>query len=186
MKEYLYLFAVGAGLTLLLFLLFESLGFLLTRIFDKNNDENGKSNNYVIHFFIGIPVLTMIYFTIGTLNILYKELVISIALIFPLLTFFAYKRWGEFSFDGVLSSIKKNKFIIIGQLIFISLSFIFFFRPALEFDFLWYHITIPKLFLQNHSINGLGGHLRYSLQPVTTYFLTLIPLSLPISLPVVD
>ena len=38
--------------------------------------------------------------------------------------------------------------------------------PELSFDALWYHLTIPKIFIENHSIYFIQGNLfYYSLMP---------------------
>lgn len=48
----------------------------------------------------------------------------------------------------------------------------------LAFDALWYHLTIPKIYLQQNSIFYIGGHLYYSAMPKFTEMLYLVALAL--------
>lgn len=50
--------------------------------------------------------------------------------------------------------------------------------PELAFDALWYHLTIPKIYLQQNSIFYIGGHLYYSAMPKLTEMLYLAALAL--------
>jgi len=51
--------------------------------------------------------------------------------------------------------------------------------PELAFDSLWYHLTIPKIFVQNHSVFYIQGNLfYYSLMPKLTEMLYVSSLTL--------
>lgn len=50
--------------------------------------------------------------------------------------------------------------------------------PELAFDALWYHLTIPKIYLEHYSIFYIGGHLYYSAMPKLTEMFYLVSLSL--------
>lgn len=50
--------------------------------------------------------------------------------------------------------------------------------PELAFDALWYHLTIPKIYLQQNSIFYIGGHLYYSAMPKFTEMFYLVALAL--------
>jgi hypothetical protein len=51
----------------------------------------------------------------------------------------------------------------------------------MTFDGLWYHLPIPRFFLQEGNIDYLGVHLRYSVHPYLNFFWNLLPLSLPVT-----
>jgi 4-amino-4-deoxy-L-arabinose transferase-like glycosyltransferase len=50
--------------------------------------------------------------------------------------------------------------------------------PELGFDALWYHLTMPKIYLQENKIFYIGGHLYYSAMPQLTEMYYLVSLAL--------
>jgi len=53
------------------------------------------------------------------------------------------------------------------------------FGPELAFDALWYHLTLPKIYLQEHAIRFIpGGLLYYSTMPKLTEMLYVVALAL--------
>ncbi len=71
-----------------------------------------------------------------------------------------------------------GKFLILFKLIFfllLSINLLNSFVPEVGFDALWYHLTLPKLYLSNHKYFFSGGLLYYSAMPRLAELL-LIPL----------
>lgn len=57
-------------------------------------------------------------------------------------------------------------FLIIGLLLVLTLlNFILVFTPEIGFDALWYHLTLPRIFLESRSWFVPGGLLYYSVLP---------------------
>lgn len=72
---------------------------------------------------------------------------------------------------------EKILLILLGLQILINL--IGALGPEIGFDALWYHLTIPKIYLTTHVISHIpGGLLYYSDMPKLTEILYLLPLSL--------
>ncbi len=112
-----------------------------------------------------IGIYSYIIFSLGIIGLLYKSTVLIFTLIFITGAVFYFKKnkedWPRFKF-------RDRKFkpllILFGILAFVNL--IGALGPELSFDALWYHLTIPKIFIQNHSIFFVKGNLfYYSLLP---------------------
>lgn len=76
---------------------------------------------------------------------------------------------GKKFFQKLPPIFKKEKFLFISLaiiLIFIILNFIGAIAPEKEFDALWYHLTIPKIYLFDHRVHFIpGGLFYYSAMP---------------------
>jgi hypothetical protein len=73
---------------------------------------------------------------------------------------------------------KRNRFLfIIFGLIFL-INLIGAFGPELGFDALWYHLTIPKLWLMSEKVYFINGDLYYSALPKILEMFYALPLSL--------
>jgi hypothetical protein len=151
---------------------------LALKRFDKVETNNfGLS----LRVFIGGLAYTLIFLAIGAVGVLTKTSVLLVSCLVPILAFIAARRWRELRWSRVKLVLQDNKYTALGGLSFLVLTFILWFRPITNFDGLWYHLEIPKLFLQNHSVKNQGGLILYSLQPSMDYFWNLWPLSLPVS-----
>ncbi len=164
--------------------------FFLSKKIDKTKDTVKDKGNikidfspFLINIFLGLLAFGMIFFFIGSLRILSKEIVLLMTLISSVCIFVFFKRWQEFSYSNLKSFFDENKFILLGVFLFFILTLPFTFRPITNFDALWYHLTIPKFFLQEGNIDYLGVHTRYSVHPYLNFFWNLWPLSLPLSIP---
>ncbi len=110
-----------------------------------------------------IGIYSYLIFFLGILGILYKDVIIfSTLFYFIIVGFYLFKikkfRVG-FSEKLKLSRISKLLlFIIFFQG---SVNLIGALGPELSFDALWYHLTIPKIFLENHKIFHIPGNLLY-------------------------
>lgn len=145
---------------------------------DRKTSET-SSDSFAINVLIGSLVYCLLFFFIGLLGALYSETVIAISAAIPLFVFILDKRWRRLKRMPII--VGDNKYVILGSALLFLLTLPLWFRPITNFDALWYHLTIPKLFLQSHGIADQGEMIRYSLQPSLNYFLNLWPLSLPIT-----
>lgn len=114
----------------------------------------------------GIGIFSYIIFFLGIERFLFAPLVLLITLIF----------WGEFlwwqknvvyksliSFGQFLLS-KKPKFffIVLGFLLLqVLINIVGVLGPEIGFDALWYHLTLPQLYLQWHQVRHIAGGLMY-------------------------
>src|SRR5579871_647230 len=115
---------------------------------------------------IGLGIYSYLIFFVGLLGWLYKPVIIVITLGYILLIIicnFKFKIFNEFSISNL-----KNKQINFskGELLLLTLfglqvlvNLIGALGPELAFDALWYHLTIPKLFLAFHRIGYIPGGL---------------------------
>ncbi len=173
--------------TFIFALILEGFGYTLLRLLSPvfrrldGSKDNPPVTNIVIRIFLGGLFYTLIFLLIGLVGLMISGFVLGVSLIVPTLAFVFGRRWQELSHKKLSTIYQENKFIIWGSVVFGVLTFIFWFRPIANFDSVWYHLTIPKLFLQNHDVRNQGGLLLYSLQPSMDYFWNLWPLSLPVS-----
>ena len=173
-------------LSMLVFaVILEGFGFGLLKLiapFLRRADKaSAPDNGLIVRTFLGGLFYTLVFLALGEVRLLTKDVVLGVSLAVPVLAFIAGRRWRELSPQRLRPILTDNKYIIWGSVTFGLLTFIFWFRPTTVFDGLWYHLTIPKLFLQNHDVRNQGGMILYSLQPSMDYFWNLWPLSLPVS-----
>lgn len=109
-----------------------------------------------------IALYSYLIFVLGILGLLYKNIIITVSLLYILsILFINYKYWK------VNISLKKIKLSKLSK-VFLSIIFIQgtvnligVLGPELSFDALWYHLTIPKVFLENNRIFHIPGNLLY-------------------------
>jgi hypothetical protein len=151
----------------------KSLSWLQSRLVTKKK-VNKKivllfESSLVINIFTGLLVFAMILFYLGVARLYLPILVILVPLIISIILFIftkAWERWRKLKSLELLN----YKPLILGNLLAFAGSFGLFFRPALEFDATWYHLTIPKLFLQAGNIDYVGSFTRYSVHPFINFF----------------
>lgn len=120
-------------------------------------------------FAVLIGLYSYLIFSLGITGLLYKNVVIWSTLIFWSLALFYFRK----SLIKVARDIKstrriKNKFLLLLAVIFVLqavVNLIGALGPELAFDALWYHLTLPKLYLQNHSISLIPSLSYYSVMP---------------------
>jgi hypothetical protein len=101
-------------------------------------------------------------FLLGILGLLYKEVIITFSITYLFTVFFLYLKTSNTTFN-----IKKYKFSRLSKIFMFLISLqvlvnlIGALGPELSFDALWYHLTIPKVFLENHRIFHISGNLLY-------------------------
>ena len=125
-----------------------------------------------------IGIYSYIISALGLSGILYKNYIFSTTAVYLLFCIYWYRKSLTSFFIIFFDRIKRarnNVFALIFIGIFFLQAFINFvgaLGPELGFDALWYHITIPKIYLENHSIFYIpGGLLYYSLMPKLTEML---------------
>ena len=133
---------------------------------------------------LSIGIYSYIIFLFGLLGLLYKQNLIAVSTVYLLiLIFFAKRNLSLFRIkDGIVNYIKKTSKL---GLMFLSLitvqsvvNLIGALAPELGFDALWYHLTLPKIYLNSHSIDYIpGGLLYYSVMPKLTEMLYISALS---------
>lgn len=109
-----------------------------------------------------IALYCYLIFVLGILGLLYKNIIIIVSLLYVVLILFInYKYWKV---NISLKRIKLSKLPkVFLSIIFIqgTVNLIGVLGPELSFDALWYHLTIPKIFLENNRIFHIPGNLLY-------------------------
>ena len=111
----------------------------------------------------------LIYF-LGILHLYYPDFLIIVSLGFLLLEFyFIYRQKSTLSANikEFYTGLKQYDIVILLLLILlVVINYIGAISPELAFDALWYHLTLPKLYLSHHQIWHIpGGLLYYSDMP---------------------
>jgi len=113
--------------------------------------------------------LSFIIFFLGLAGLWYKQVFWATGLLW-LILLAIYLARTKFTLDLIqfvkkLPQIfKQEKLLFIPLilfLIFISLNIIGAFAPEKEFDALWYHLAIPKIYLSDHYVHFIPGNLFY-------------------------
>ncbi|MGE5041743.1 MAG: ArnT family glycosyltransferase [Candidatus Levyibacteriota bacterium] len=128
---------------------------------------------------LSIGALSLVLFAAGLFGLLYIPNIIAIfALFIAAEVMYIYKKRRSITFS--LSGFSLFQKFLIGLLLLQSVvNFIGVLGPELGFDALWYHLTLPKIFLEHHKVFFIPGDLLYySLFPKLTEMLYLVPLSL--------
>lgn len=130
-----------------------------------------------------IGIISYVILGFGVLSLLYPPLIIAgtilVVLIFaivvskvPLPLSLYYQRFD----DRKMSIYGKYALVLV-----IALAVVYFvgaLTPELSFDALWYHLTLPKIFLADHEIHHIaGGLLYYSDMPKLVEMLYVVALS---------
>lgn len=124
-----------------------------------------------------VGIYSYVIFALGILGIFYKLPLLITTIIFVFLSLLFFKSHKN---EIPRFSIKNKKFkyslFLFG--ILASVNLIGALAPELSFDALWYHLTLPKIFLQNHAITYLpGGIFYYSVMPKLGEMLYIVPVS---------
>lgn len=106
-------------------------------------------------------------FFLGIMHVLYRINVIAITVVFitAIVVIFRKNLYRAFvQFAKELKCVRENPLTVILLVIFIIqgiVNLIGALGPELAFDALWYHLTLPKLYLQNHALIHINGGLLY-------------------------
>lgn len=132
-----------------------------------------------------IGIYSYLIFSLGLLGFLYKQTIFSVSCIYLVtILFFVRKKINAYKFrNETINFVKKTSksgLVFLMLLLLQSVvNFIGVLGPELGFDALWYHLTLPKIYLMNHSIDYIpGGLLYYSAMPKFTEMLYTVGLAL--------
>lgn len=101
-------------------------------------------------------------FLLGISGLLYKEVILTFSIIYLFLVLFL-----NLKFSNIIFNFKKYNFSKVSKILIslmslqVLVNLIGAMGPELSFDALWYHLTIPKVFLENHKIFHISGNLLY-------------------------
>lgn len=131
-----------------------------------------------------IGIYSYIIFLLGLLGLFYRETIVSTSIIYLLIVFFLIRKQLNVCIlkNNLVSFIRRTsrlELVLFSFLLIQSVvNLIGVLGPELGFDALWYHLTLPKIYLQNHSIFYVpGGLLYYSAMPKLTEMLYVIGLA---------
>jgi 4-amino-4-deoxy-L-arabinose transferase-like glycosyltransferase len=123
---------------------------------------------------IYIGIYSYLIFLLGAVGLIYKPLVIIVTLIFFLFLIIFYRQrfqppLKELNIKILSASIRKNRlFSFMVLIIFVQalVNLVGVLGPEISFDSLWYHLTLPKLYILNHGLFfHLGAKMVYSVMP---------------------
>lgn len=125
---------------------------------------------FTLTIIIGLYAYTI--FFLGVAGLLYLKFVLPITIFFILCSFFIIKPTLR------IRKLSEAEFFLLFLLFFqILINLIGALGPELSFDALWYHLTLPKLYVQNHAIiHFFGWLLNYSAMPKLTEMLYTVAL----------
>lgn len=118
------------------------------------------SENKLISFCLYIGIMGYLIAFLGFIHLLYRPLLIFYVGMSLFLFIFIFRniKLSHFSFKS------KNKllYFTLGLLLIqILINFIGALGPEYAFDSVWYHLTLPKLYLSAHKIYFIPGNLLY-------------------------
>lgn len=132
-----------------------------------------------------IGIYSYIIFSLGLLGFLYKPIIAltSLAYLFVAMLFVkkSLRNYGikNRAVYFIKKSTKAELIFLILIFLQIVINLIGVLGPELGFDALWYHLTLPKIYLENHQISYVpGGLFYYSTMPKLTemFYVTAISL----------
>ena len=154
--------------------------FIGSRFKINNENKDVEVNNFFINFFTGLVIYGMFLFFTGLVNLTNQNFIIYSTLLISIFNFIYFKRWV--SFNNIINyRYSENIPFLSGSIIGLFVILLFSFEPIDSFDGLWYHLPIPKMFLQQGNISYAGETFRYSVHPFLNFFWNLWPLSLPVT-----
>jgi hypothetical protein len=120
---------------------------------------------FTFTFLVGI--YSFLIFFLGITGLLYKNIIIGMSLFFIFISFYTYKSSLSHYIKRVrLPSQVFPLFLFTLLFLQIGINLIGALGPETSFDALWYHLTLPKLYLSYHKIFYIpGGLFYYSLMP---------------------
>lgn len=119
-----------------------------------------------------IGIYSYLIFGIGLLELLYRQVILLLTAVFFIFCIALLKKQIKYStkfFTGSIPvkamqgySLHKLSFLLLSLIcIQVLINLIGALGPEFGFDALWYHLTLPKIYLLNHSIIHIPGSLLY-------------------------
>ncbi len=144
------------------------------------NETTLLTNNFFSNFFVGLVFWACFLMLTGLLSLTNFGFIYISAGFVVVFNFLVFKRWK--GFNDLYSRIISLPIWLLLSFALTGILVIFqSYNPILSFDGIWYHLTIPKMFLQNGNTFYAGETFRYSVHPFLNFYWNLWPLSLPIS-----
>ncbi len=116
-------------------------------------------------FAVIIGVYSYIIFFLGVAGLLFKNYVFITSLVYIGISFFLLRNKISICFGRVKNffSVKDKLSLSLTSLIIVQVlvNFIGVLGPEISFDALWYHLTLPKIYILNHGIFHIPGNLLY-------------------------
>ncbi len=122
---------------------------------------------------IYIGIYSYLIFLLGVCSLLYQPLVVVLTITYSAVLLTVYRRKIK-SFLSSLSIGDNKLFGLLLAVVFIQalVNLIGVFGPEISFDALWYHLTLPKLYIEAHQIIFIPGvKMAYSVMPKLTEML---------------
>lgn len=140
--------------TLLFMLFFITCSLLIGQFISEKLRFKLEKKDYITHFGFGLVSLATITALLGAVHLLYKQILIAIILIIPLLN---YKKLADlFKKNKSTLLFKQRRYIdlafIFIILVFIFSSFINVNDKSVAYDTGNYHFDVPKYFLKHHYL----------------------------------
>lgn len=116
---------------------------------------------YTLAILIGIFSYTI--FSVGILGLLkLKIIIIFFVILFFFLTFLLSKNIKSINYQNYFYFLKPIEIICLVFLgLWLIVNLIGALGPEIFYDALWYHLTLPKLYLQKESVHFIPGNLFY-------------------------
>ncbi len=118
---------------------------------------------FALAIFLGI--YSYIIFCLGILSILYSQTVLlaTVIFVFCLLYYFRKDLSRNLSWikDKRIKIDKLSKIFLFLIVVQAMVNLIGVLGPEIGFDALWYHLSLPKIFLSEHSVSHISGGLFY-------------------------
>ncbi len=120
---------------------------------------------YMFALAILLGIYSYLIFGLGALGILHKSLIITVTVSFVTASYLYFKRKPE-DLPRINIKNKNIRLFLLFFLLLAGVNLIGALGPELSFDALWYHLTLPKIFLENQRIDFIpGGLFYYSVMP---------------------
>lgn len=137
-----------------------------------------------------IGIYSYLIFVLGLLGFLYRENIILLTIIYFACSVFYFRKFILSWFQcfktlkpkKIFIAINKNSFALLLILLIVvqsSINLMGALGPELAFDSLWYHLTLPKIYLESHKIEYIpGGLMYYSAMPQLVEMLYTVSLAI--------
>lgn len=110
-------------------------------------------------------IYSYLLFVLGLVGLFNKESILGVSIIFLILSaYYFYTHKSDIPKINLKN--KKIRPLLILFLVLAGVNLIGALAPEFSFDALWYHLSLPKIFLQNNSfIYAIEGNFYYSVMP---------------------
>lgn len=172
----IYNHSITLSLCILSIIWLYGLGLNFANFFNIFKQENFL--NLITRLFLGLllfPVIIQLLSYFFPINLILIYILIILNFIYTFITTKTYEFLNGIKL--IFIEVKNNKFLY-----FVNFIFLLFLYSNINFDHdsLWYHFTIPRMFLYNESINFLGDNTRYSVHMYINFHWNLLAFIQPL------